>query len=380
MSQAQALEPVVHTSPVSQNDRKIQFNRDKSFQVILRKRVDELLESQGRKKRDCSQMYIKTAVLLTGTALTYLSLLFLASAWWQALPLAVLLGLFCASIGFNIQHDASHKAYSSSKKVNKLMAMTIDIIGGSSYFWRWQHVVYHHTYPNIDGMDGDIDLGIFGRMSPQQKYYFWHRWQHLYLWPLYGLMAVKWQLVDDFRDYIKGASGPHKVPRPKGWDLAIFAGGKIIFLSLAFVIPMLLHPPLYVLGVYAAAVLTMGFLLSVVFQLAHCVTEASFPEPNAVTGNMDDSFAVHQLQTTVDFARGNKPLSWMLGGLNFQVEHHLFPLISHVNYAAISKVVEETCKEYGVTYNSHKTFREGVSSHYRFLRNMGKDPAAQKNS
>jgi linoleoyl-CoA desaturase len=376
MSQAKAEEPITAPpQPKVEGTRKVNFNRDKSFQVELRKRVEELLESKGRTKRDCGSMYVKTAVMLLGTAATYLSLLFFATVWWQVVPLAILLGIMCAGIGFNIQHDGSHKAYSSSKNLNKWTAMSIDLIGGSSYFWRWQHVVYHHTYPNIEGMDNDIDLSIFGRMSPQQKHYFWHRWQHLYLWPLYGLMAIKWQLYDDARDYVNGASGQHKVPRPKGFDLIVLVGGKLIFYTLAFVVPMLMFPPLIVLGVYLIAGATMGVAMSVVFQLAHCVAEAEFPEPDKDTGDLDASWAVHQLQTTVDFARDNKAISWFLGGLNFQVEHHLFPMISHVNYPVIAKLVEETCKEYSVTYISHRTFLQGLGSHYKFLRDMGKKPS-----
>lgn len=359
--------------------RTIGFNPDKSFQTELRRRVDAFFEETGRSKRDCPQMYTKTSILLVSAAAVYLLLVFVTNAWWQAVPLAILMGGICATIGFNVQHDGAHRAYSASPWVSKLMAMTLDLIGGSSYYWRWQHVVYHHTYANIEGMDNDIDLWIFGRMSPQQKRYFWHRWQHIYLWPLYGFMAMKWHFVDDFRDYINGASGQHKVPRPTGWQLVIFFGGKLLFYTLAFGIPMMFHAWWVVLGTYAIAVVTLGMVLSVVFQLAHCVSEAEFPEPNPETGNMDNAWAVHQLETTVDFARDNKALNWLLGGLNFQVEHHLFPLISHVNYSAISKIVEETCAEYGVTYNAHRTFWQGLASHYRFLRDMGRmdyQPAA----
>lgn len=152
-------------------------------------------------------MYLKTAILIACLAVSYLLLVFAAHAWWQSVPLAVLLGLVAAGIGFNVQHDGGHHAYSDRCSINKLMAMTLDMMGGSSYFWHWKHVVIHHTYVNITGLDSDLNLGILGRVTPHQTRLAFHRWQHLYLWPFYGVLAVKWQLVDDFRRLIAGRNG-----------------------------------------------------------------------------------------------------------------------------------------------------------------------------
>src|SRR5438128_2700609 len=206
-------------------------------------------------------MYVKTAILLGGFTVVYTLLVFVDQTWWQGLLLAVLLGLSAAGIGFNIQHDGGHQAYSDHPWVNKLMAMTLELIGGSSHLWRWKHVVLHHTYVNITGHDTDIDLGLLARLTPHQRRLPYHRWQHLYLWPLYGLLAIKWQLLDDFRK--------------------------------------------------------------------------------------------------------------LISGLNFQIEHHLFPRLCHVNYPAISKLVEETCREFGIKYTEHRSFRAGLASHFRWLRRMG---------
>jgi linoleoyl-CoA desaturase len=112
--------------------------------------------------------------------------------------------------------------------------------------------------------------------------------------------------------------------------------------------------------------------LSVVFQVAHCVEEAEFPLPRAGTGLIENAWAIHQVETTVDFARRSRVAAWLLGGLNFQIEHHLFPRISHVNYPAISKVIEETCRDFGVRYVEFTSFRAGIGSHFRWLRRMGK--------
>lgn len=253
-----------------------------------------------------------------------------------------------------------------------MMATTLDLLGGSSYCWARKHNTIHHSFANITGHDDDINLGFLGRLSPHQKRLKVHGFQHFYLWALYGFLPMKWQIFDDFRDLTRGRIGGHRMARPKGWDLVTFLGGKAFFFTLAMVIPLMLHPVWAVLLVYAAASFVQGVALSVVFQLAHCVEEASFPMPSPESGRMESAWAVHQVETTVDFARGSRLLSWLVGGLNFQIEHHLFPRICHIHYPAISSVVEQTCHDFGVRYVAHETLFGGIRSHYRLLREMGR--------
>jgi linoleoyl-CoA desaturase len=351
--------------------RRLKFDGNNEFQEELRQRVDEYFRTTGKRQRDCWQMYLKTAILLAIFAASYVLLVFVAQTWWQAWPLTILLGLGAAGIGFNIQHDGGHQAYSNRPWVNKLMAMSLDLLGGSSYVWARKHNSIHHSYANITGHDDDINIGVFGRLSPYQKRRTFHRFQHLYLWALYGFLPIKWQIYDDFRDLITGRIGEHRFARPKGWNLVTFILGKVVFFSLALVVPLLFHPWWVVLLFYAAASWVQGVALSVVFQLAHCVEEAAFPMPRQDNGRMESAWALHQVETTVDFARRNQLLSWLIGGLNFQIEHHLFPRICHVNYPALSKVVKDTCREYAVKYTEHPTFRAGLASHFRWLRRMG---------
>jgi linoleoyl-CoA desaturase len=353
----------------------LKFSASDRFIYELRRRVDAYFEKTGRNRRDCPQMYFKTASILAWFIGAYVLLLFAVHSWWLIVPLAVILGVAIAAIGFNIQHDGGHRAYSNRQWVNKMMALTLDMMGGSSYLWDWKHNSIHHTFPNIDGHDDDINVGFFGRLAPQQKRYWFHRVQGIYLWLLYGFLAIKWHFVDDFYNIATGRIGGHKIPRPKGKDLLVFIGGKVVFFSLAFAIPMLLHPVWAVLVVYAIAAFVSGVVLSVVFQLAHCVEEAEFPMP--VTDEhgaqrMPTDWAIHQVQTTVDFARRSRILSWLLGGLNFQIEHHLFSRICHIHYPALSKLVEEVCHEFGVRYSEHKTFLSALLSHYRHLALMGR--------
>lgn len=360
-------------SPVAPGELK--FAACEGFHRELRQRVGQYFESSGRRKRDCPQMYVKTAVIVAWLVGSYLLLLLTPMSWWLALPLAVSLGLSMAAVGFNIQHDGGHCAYSEHEWVNRLMAMSLDLLGGSSYGWARKHNVIHHSYANITGHDDDINIGFLGRLSPHQRRLPIHRVQHFYMWVLYGFLPLKWQAFDDFRDMLTGEISGHRFVRPKGWDLVTLMVGKIIFFSLAFLLPMLMHPVWTVLALYFVASFVQGVTLSVVFQLAHCVEEADFPMPNDQTGRMEAAWAVHQVETTVNFARQNWLLSWFVGGLNFQIEHHLFPRICHTHYRALAPLVEETCREFGVRYEQHDTFVNGVVSHYRWLRRMGKPTA-----
>jgi linoleoyl-CoA desaturase len=360
----------------------LKFDTPDAFRRALRERIDQYFATSGRRPRDVPQMYAKSALMLASLTGTYVLLVCGVTTGWLAVPLAVLLGLALAGVGFNVQHDGGHTAYSSRGWVNKLAAMTLDLLGGSSYIWARKHNAMHHSYANITGQDDDIDVGFLGRLSPHQRRRALHRFQHWYLWVLYGFLAVKWHLVDDFRDVLTGRIGTHRLPRPRGRDLAVFVGGKVVFFTLAFGLPLLLHPWWCVLALYGVASLVEGVVLSVVFQLAHCVEEAEFPLPRADTGRMASSWATHQVQTTVDFAPGNRLLAWYIGGLNFQIEHHLFPQICHVHYPALAPLVAQTCAAFGLRYTIARTFRAGVVSHFRWLRRMGRSagaPAAAQN-
>lgn len=350
----------------------VRFGPDDSFHRLVKARVDRYFRRTGLAPRDCRRMYLKTALIMTWLVASYVLLVFVAANWWSAVLLAGSVGLAMSAVGFNIMHDGGHRAYSDRSWINKLAAMSIDLIGGSSFLWDHKHNTIHHTYPNIDGHDDDIDVGFLGRLAPNQKRLFFHRFQHIYLWPLYGLLAIKWHLVDDFAMMIRGRIGVHKFARPRGWDLAIFIGGKLLFFSLAFGIPMLLHPWWVVLLMYGLASLVLGIVMSVVFQLAHVVEEAHFPVPEPGTGRLDSHWAEHQVRTTVDFARDSRVLTWFLGGLNFQIEHHLFPRVSHIHYPRLSRLVKQACRRCDLPYHEHPTFLAGVANHYRWLRQMGR--------
>ena len=378
-----ALAPALAVSPAVTPARTPppKFPPDPSgFHADLKERVADYFATTGRSEQGGWRMVLKTAIILTAWAGVWAALVFLPLAWWQAVPLAVALAVCMAGAGFAVQHDAGHGAYSRRPWVNGLMACVLDLIGASSYLWRWKHGILHHTFTNVAGHDTDIESDGVARLSPHQPRYWYHRWQHVYLWPAYALTASVWHLFRDFKDVARGRIGDHPVPRPKGVDLAVFVLGKAASIALLLGIPMLVHPWWVVLTFYMLVTGCIGVILTVVFQLAHCVEEAEFPEPVNSPPRMESAWAVHQVETTVNFARHNRLLSWYVGGLNFQIEHHLFPRICHVHYPALSKIVEQTCREYGVRYSWHPTFLAGVRSHYRWLRRMGRaDAGASEN-
>jgi linoleoyl-CoA desaturase len=314
---------------------------------------------------------VKAAMLLPSFFLLYILLVFYASSLWQGLPLALLLAFSMAGIGFNIMHDGGHRGFSEHRWVNGVAAMSLDLIGVSSYAWHWKHAIYHHNYVNIAGYDPDIDVGVLARFAPHQKRLWFHRGQHFYVWVFYAFLIAKLQLFTDFQYLVSGRIHAHAMPRPKGWSLVTFMGGKVLLGILAFGLPLLHHPLRVIVFYYAVIVLTMGVPLSVVFQLAHCTGRSEYPLPNEASHRMKEPWAVHQAMVTLDFDRRSRIRTWFFGGLNFHLEHHLFPSICHVNYPGISKVVEETCRQFGVKYGEHRTFWTGIAEHYRWLKRMG---------
>ncbi|HEY3450422.1 MAG TPA: acyl-CoA desaturase [Myxococcales bacterium] len=350
---------------------KVRFSSGE-FNADLKRRVDEYFELSGRKPRGGWSLHLQTAVMLLWLAASYGVLMFASLPAWLVPPLAVSLGLAVAGVGFNVMHDANHGAYSPRRLVNRAMAYSLDLIGGSSYLWRQKHNVLHHTYTNIAGLDTDGDVGIFLRLTPSQPLRRFHRYQHLYAWLLYSVFALKWWFFDDFRELITGRIVTQPYPRPTRRALASTLVGKALFFGWAFVLPLVFHPTWWLVPIWLLASATTGVVLASVFQLAHCVGEAAHLDPGALQSAPQD-WAAHQVTSTVDFARGNRLLRWYVGGLNFQVEHHLFTKISHTRYPEISPIVEKACLDHGVRYRSQPTLRAALAANLRYLRRLGRE-------
>ncbi|KIG18052.1 Linoleoyl-CoA desaturase [Enhygromyxa salina] len=361
-------------------DPRIRFDSRTAFSLALKHRVDAYFQATGRSRGGGARMMLKTAVIFAWLFAGYAGALALggflggSGSWIAVIAFGLSCGLATAGLGMAVQHDGGHLAYSERRGINKAAASVLDLLGASSYVWRVKHGVIHHTYTNIEGVDDDLDAAPFARMAPSQKHHRAHRFQHLYMWPLYGFLTAKWFLFDDFSNLARGRIGTHRIRRPRGLDLGILVGGKIVHFAWALLIPILVLGLGKGLVFYAALSVACGVTLSVVFQLAHCVEEAEFASTSEAQAQTRD-FAAHQLATTVDFARGNKLLSWYVGGLNFQAVHHLFPRVSHLHYPALAKIVEQTAAEFGVRYRATEKLRAALRSHYRWLRRMGSGEA-----
>ncbi len=336
------------------------------FQAALDERVAAYFAQTGQSPQLAPGMRLKTLVIYGWLVGSYLFGLLLATQAWQVALASISIGFAMAAVGFNVQHDGSHGAYSARGRVNRLAALALDTIGASSYVWAWKHNVFHHSNPNCVGLDADIDLQPLCRLAPRQRRHAWQRFQHVYIWGLYALLAPKW-LFDDARDVINGKVGGRTFPRPTGWNLFLLCAGKAFFIGWSMVIPSLLHPVSHVAAAWLIGSVTISVVMAMVFQMAHVVERAMFSDES--TRAM--TWAEHQVRSTADFAQGSALVTWYTGALNFQIEHHLFPKICHLHLPALAPIVRRTCEEFGVPYFAYPTTRSALVSHTRWLRSMG---------
>lgn len=342
-----------------------------SFHVELKKRINDYFATTGKSTTGGFRLFSKALFLILALAYTYIQIVFFTPGVLVSVLLCVVMGLLVASIGFNVMHDGGHGSFSRSTAVNKVAAVTAEILGASHFMWNMKHNVIHHAFTNIDGIDDDIDAKPFLRMTSTQKYYKMHRFQHWYFVLLYAIFHLYWVLFSDYKKYFSGKIGDMPIKKMKTADHITFWGFKLVHYALFFIIPIIvLGFTKWIIGFSIVSTVT-GFTLSIVFQLAHTVEHTEFPVP-AEDGRLQDEWAVHQLKTTANFATRNKLISWYVGGLNFQVEHHLFPKISHIHYPAINKIVKQACEEFNVVYVEYPKMYHAVASHVSFLKQMGR--------
>ncbi|MCB0733837.1 MAG: acyl-CoA desaturase [Bacteroidetes bacterium] len=294
---------------------------------------------------------------------------------WVVFLCWILMGFGMAGIGLSVMHDANHGAYSKNKKINNAVSRVIWFIGGSASNWRIQHNVLHHSFTNIDHLDEDLDTVPFLRFSPHTEYRKIHKIQHLYAWFFYGLMTIMWATVKDFNQLNRYKRKDLLKTEKKSYNrlLTELILIKLGYYAFILVVPLLtLSQPWYLIILFFLAMhFIAGFILAIIFQPAHVMPQTTFPLPDD-QGNMENKWAIHQLMTTVNFAPQSKLFSWYVGGLNFQIEHHLFPNICHIHYKRISRIIKETAHEFNLPYYTERTFFNAVSQHMRFLKQLGK--------
>jgi linoleoyl-CoA desaturase len=351
---------------------KIKFTRNSAndFHSVLNKRVAEYFEQKGVSKYADGRMVIKTIFMLALYFVPFILSLTVVESKAVFLLLWVIMGIGSAGIGLSVMHDANHGAYSSNKRVNEIMGYCLNVIGGCASYWKIQHNVLHHTYTNIQGFDEDISRVKILRFSPNAEKRKIHRYQHYYAWFLYSLMTLAWVTIKEFsqlfefrdRGILKNKAEFNKM-------LVEVVLTKALYYGYILVLPMLILPfsPWFILLAFLITHLVAGFILSCVFQPAHVMPDCEYPMPDD-EGNIENNWAVHQLLTTANYANKSRIFSWYAGGLNFQIEHHLFPHICHIHYKKIAPIVRKTAEEFNLPYHSEKTVLSALASHTRMLK------------
>jgi linoleoyl-CoA desaturase len=362
------------------NNETISFSRnDKAkFFRTLNKRVNTYFKENKIRRTGNWKLYTKAIIMFSVFLIPLVLILTVSMPQWALLLLTIVIGVGMAGVGMNVMHDSNHESFSSKKWVNKLMGSSIYILAGNVYNWKVQHNVLHHTFTNIQGHDEDIDAGRIIRFSKHSKWLGIHRFQKYYSIFLYGLLTINWAITTDFkqmRSYLKRKLSYGEFPNPATeWTILVIT--KICYYLLWIVLPLLVLDIAWwkVLIGFFVMHYTAGMILSVVFQLAHVVPKTEMPLPDK-EGHLEHTWAIHQLYTTSNFAPTNSFISWYTGGLNHQVEHHIFPHISHIHYGKIAKIVKETTKEFNLPYNEYKTFRKAIIEHFNQLKTLGVKPA-----
>lgn len=350
----------------------------RDFVATLNSRVNDYFKTHNISRHANTEMVVKTIFMFGLYVIPYLLIVTstLTSGLWLVV-LMIIMGFGLAGIGLSVMHDANHGAYSKKAWINTAIGYSINFVGATAFNWKMQHNVLHHTYTNIHEEDEDISPRGVLRLNPHSKWNFIHRYQFIYAWFLYGLMTLVWMVTKDFirlaRYQRNGLVKKHKANLIREW--AILIGTKLFYAGYIIIIPLTVTSLVWwqvLLGFLIMHYLA-GFLLAIIFQPAHVIEGTQFPLPDN-NNSLDHNWAVHQLLTTTNFANKCRWFSWYVGGLNFQIEHHLFPHICHVHYHKISNIVKNTTQEFGLPYQSADTFIGALAGHMRQLKMLGRKP------
>jgi len=290
------------------------------------------------------------------------------------LTAAVSLGIAMAGVGFNIFHDANHQTFARTKSLNTIIAIACSaLLGFSRFHWHQNHHVFHHRFTNLHAFDNDLNARGFLRLAPDEPFRAWHRFQWLY-WPaIYAATTLEWVFVKDFKQYFTGRlnSGvaiAHLTPSQH----VEFWLSKLAYLALFLGLPIWLIGPMSAVAVFVTTHLVFGLILTSITQLGHVNGNTEFPHVSNDDPKLEDSWAIHQLRTSADFAPNNRIATWYLGGVNLHVEHHLFPGVCHRHYPTLSRIVEATAREHGLPYNVYPTWRAAIAAHAHILAQLSK--------
>lgn len=357
---------------------KFQTEAAMRFYPLVKSRVDEYFKSKGIAPNANFQMHLKSVLLIAMYVVPFILILTLNTPLWAFYGLWLVMGLGMAGVGMGVMHDGNHGSYSHKGWVNKLTGASMFLLAGNVVNWKVQHNILHHTYTNIHGHDEDIDTGGLIRLHAGDKWKKVHKYQHIYAPFLYGLMTISWLLVKDFGQMAryKRMDLLKRIKADYTKEMSILIVSKALNYFVFIGLPLIFAPHAWyhvILGILAMHYIA-GLTLSIIFQLAHVVDEAEQSLP-MYDEKMPNSWSVHQLFTTADFCHGNKLITWFVGGLNYQVEHHIFPHICHIHYPKIAKIVEQTAKELNLPYFHTPRLRDALKSHFSALKTLGQQPS-----
>jgi linoleoyl-CoA desaturase len=355
------------------------FSRTKlDFSSTLNKRVNDYFKTNDISRHGNTEMVVKTVCMFLAYFVPYaLIITGLVTSPLMLIVMTIIMSLGLGGIGLSVMHDANHGAYSKKSWLNTLIGYSLNLVGANAFNWKMQHNVLHHTYTNVHEEDEDISPRGILRLTPHSDWKFIHKFQHFYAWFLYGLMTIVWMVVKDFarlRKYQKnGLARKHKADMRTEWLILIAT--KLVYVSYIFIIPLVFTalPWWQILVGILIMHYIAGFMLAIIFQPAHVIDGTEFPLPDEDNA-LENNWAVHQLLTTTNFGNKSRWFSWYVGGLNFQIEHHLFPNVCHVHYRKISSIVKDTAREFGLPYKSTKTFIGALRGHARLLKQLGAKP------
>lgn len=362
------------------SNRNPKFSRElnSTFSKTLRSRVNTYFKINDISRNANPNMVTKTIVML---ALFFVPLILLSSgiitSVWHLFVAYLIAGLGMSGIGMGVMHDAIHGSYSRNKNINTLLGYTFNLIGANDAVWKIQHNVLHHSYTNIEHADDDINAPFFLRFSPHAKHYWLHQFQHFYIWFFYGISTLSWITAKDFVRLQRYKNmGFFSEKQEYNKVLSTMIAWKLLYYTYALILPMIFVPLAWwiILLAFLSMHFVTGLLVSIVFQVAHIMPANDFPLPDD-KGVMSNDWYSHQFNTTTNFSPKSKFLSWMIGGLNYQIEHHILPDVCHVHYSKLTKIVSETAEEYGMAYNVKKNFGRAIVDHFKMLRSLGKKEA-----
>jgi linoleoyl-CoA desaturase len=347
---------------------RVKFNNKKyiEFGKDLKDSVNQYFEKNRISKHADYRMVLKTICMLSLYIVPYFLIILGHFSEPIMLLLACIMGTGLAGIGFSIAHDALHSAYSSNEKVNRILGMTMNMVGANDYMWKIKHNIKHHTYTNIYERDEDLSVVKFLRLSPNAPHRTIHRIQHFVAFFAYTMLSLSWVFYTDYNKIFRYKDKTHP---PK--EIIKLLAFKLFYYTYVLVIPLLVLSVVWwkILLGFVVMHLVGGFIITIIFQLAHVIEDTDHPEPEE--GLVDNAWLVHQMETTANFAIRNPVITWFVGGLNFQVEHHLFPQICSIHYPAISRIVESVARKHEITYYNHHTLLGAIASHYKTLKKFG---------